>query len=277
MPPGGAVAGQNEIRRMIPPTPAQARLLRAVSQHPDHYLRVWFGSVDFVERAKIDVPEGRWWPGGDKSGASKETAMVCVRLGWLQRTPSVLGSWRMGGEASLYLITDLGQQAIDGLPDDAYRSIPRIVPSVDGHAAEVLRALLARHDPAKGWVFLIEAPMDIGGGHHAVDAWAINCFASQNHRRVGYEVKVSRSDFVGELKKPDKTARSARFCTSFYFACPVGVLKPADVPDPYGLVHVFEKGTTRVVKKSTLPPSDPTWGLVGRLLRRLAQMEEESA
>src|SRR3989304_6694681 len=108
MPPGGAGAGQNEIRRMIPPTPAQARLLRAVSQHPDHYLRVWFGSVDFVERAKIDVPEGRWWPGGDKSGASKETAMVCVRLGWLQRTPSVLGSGRVGGGGAVLPLPGLG-------------------------------------------------------------------------------------------------------------------------------------------------------------------------
>jgi len=240
---------------------------------------VWFGTVEFAEREKVDgkVPDRSYWPHGGKSGSSKETAMICARLGWIEKIPTQPGSWRMGGEASFYVITALGRLVIKGLPEEAFVSVHRTMPSVAGKAGEVLRALQGRHDPAKGWVFLIEAPMDIGGGSHAVDAWAINCFASQNHRRVGYEVKVSRSDFLGEMKKPGKTARSARFCTSFYFACPAGLLLPEDVPDPYGLVHVFEKGTTRVVKKSTLPACEPTWGLVGRLLRRLAQMDEADA
>jgi len=258
-------------------TPAQARLLRAVTQHPDHYLRLWFGTAEFVERAKVDVPNDRWWPHGDKAEASRETAMVCVRLGWLEKTPTIPGSFRMGGETSFYVITELGRQAIAGLPEAAFVTILRPTPSVRGKAGEVLRALQARHDPGKGWVFMVEAPMDIGGGHHAVDAWAINCFASQKHRRVGYEVKVSRSDFLGEMKQAKKTERSARFCSSFYFACPEGVLLPADVPDPYGLCVVRGNGRTRIVKKSTLPACEPTWGLVGRLLRRLAQMDEAAA
>jgi hypothetical protein len=240
--------------------------MRTMSARPADYLRVWFSQVDFVERAGID---GGTWLRGEKVEVSRQTAGSCARFGWIERSKVVVAEWH--NDAAFYMLTKTGTEAIQGLPDGAFVSAPGPKkPSMRGESARILRALAARHDRQRGWIFLAEAPID---GTN-VDAWAINCFASQGHRRVGYEIKVSRSDFTSELRQPAKTARSARFASEFYFACPNGLIKSAEVPDPYGLVHVKPNGRTRIVKRSKLPKSEPTWGLVGRLMRRLAQMEE---
>jgi hypothetical protein len=44
------------------------------------------------------------------------------------------------------------------------------------------------------------------------------------HERVGYEVKISRSDYRRELLKPDKRQAAVERCTRFYFAVPDGLL-----------------------------------------------------
>lgn len=44
------------------------------------------------------------------------------------------------------------------------------------------------------------------------------------HRRVGYEVKVSRSDLRRELLRPAKRQRAVEVCHQFYFAVPAGLL-----------------------------------------------------
>jgi hypothetical protein len=224
--------------------------------------------------ARTELAKEGIWPRGavEEANASRQTVMSCVRLGWIKNLkvfPNPAGV--IGGEAAFYGLSDAGAEAIRLLSPEAFISLagPK-KPSVRGESARILRALAARHDREKGWIFLAEAPID---GTN-VDAWAINCFASQGHRRVGYEVKVSRSDFTSELRQPAKTARSARFASEFYFACPNGLIKPAEVPDPYGLVYVKPNGRSRMVKRSKLPKTEPTWGLVGRLMRRLAQMEE---
>lgn len=82
--------------------------------------------------------------------------------------------------------------------------------------------------------------------------------------RVGYEVKVSRSDYRVELRRPEKRAAARAMCHEFYFAVPRGLLKPEEiaegsdhlpieralyVPEDVGLVEVDGRGA-RVVRKS---------------------------
>jgi hypothetical protein len=47
--------------------------------------------------------------------------------------------------------------------------------------------------------------------------------------RVGYEIKVSRSDMRSELLKPSKRAYGRMFCHEFWFAVPQGLLKEAEL------------------------------------------------
>jgi hypothetical protein len=74
-----------------------------------------------------------------------------------------------------------------------------------------------------------------------IDLFALRCWPSGvGHRRVAYEVKVSRSDFRSEVKKPEKRQHALGLTHEFYFACPAGLIKPREVPEECGLVYVHD-------------------------------------
>lgn len=58
-----------------------------------------------------------------------------------------------------------------------------------------------------------------------IDLLAFSAWASQGkYARVGYEVKVSRSDLRSELLNPYKRAANVAWCNEFYLAVPKGLL-----------------------------------------------------
>lgn len=59
----------------------------------------------------------------------------------------------------------------------------------------------------------------------AFAAWTQPRPARVRHERIGYEVKVARSDLKRELERPSKRSAAVAFCHEFYFATPVGLLK----------------------------------------------------
>lgn len=63
---------------------------------------------------------------------------------------------------------------------------------------------------------------------------------------TGYEVKVSRQDFLSD----DKWPGYLDYCHRFYFACPAGLISPDEVHRDVGLVWVRENGTLYTKKKS---------------------------
>jgi hypothetical protein len=59
----------------------------------------------------------------------------------------------------------------------------------------------------------------------AFSAWS----SAQQFARVGYEVKISRSDLRRELLKPHKRTCNVEWCNEFYFAVPAGLLTPEEI------------------------------------------------
>jgi len=243
-------------------------LLKALADDDGLVIRRWFGSVDFVDAAGKEVKKD-WSP-------RRATVATSARFGWIERVDGPEGdhySRYRGDQLTYYALSSVGRLALNKVPASGFVVHQATYISVNGEAGRVLRALAARHERPE-WVFITEAPAyceEYGIAH--VDALAIDCYHSEKYRRVGYEVKVSRGDFLSELKAPQKTARSSRGCSEFYFAVPSGLVKAAEVPDPYGLMNVGPRGGTRMAKRSTMPDSEPSWGYVATLLRRV--MDEE--
>ncbi len=50
----------------------------------------------------------------------------------------------------------------------------------------------------------------------------------------GFEIKVSRSDFL----KDEKWQRYSEFCSSLSLVCPKDMIKPEEIPRPFGLLYV---------------------------------------
>ena len=97
------------------------------------------------------------------------------------------------------------------------------------------------HSRTSEWIFLRELRVGTGFQNSAaqrLDAFALNCFAHTAMKRVCYEVKTSRADFLCEMKQPLKRRIGLRYSNEFYFVTPVGLLTIAEIPVECGLIEV---------------------------------------
>ena len=98
----------------------------------------------------------------------------------------------------------------------------------------------AMHASASEWLFLRELRVGTGrqnGGAQRLDAFALNTLPHMAMKRVCYEVKTSRSDFLSELKHPLKRRIGLRYSNEFYFVTPAGLVALAEIPPECGLVE----------------------------------------
>ena len=101
----------------------------------------------------------------------------------------------------------------------------------------VLRCLTETRHRSYTWVMLPQFRLYDGG--RTMDLFAISCGEQGgNGYRVGYEIKVSKSDFRSELKKPEKYLETMRYCDEFYYVAPEGVIDPHQLPPRAGLIEV---------------------------------------
>jgi hypothetical protein len=94
----------------------------------------------------------------------------------------------------------------------------------------------------------------------------------------GFEAKVSRADFVRELRHPEKAWRVGRFCGAWSFVTPAPwkrvVLAASELPEGAGLVEV-DRGTARVVVPALeRAAEDLSIGFLRAVLRASAEQAE---
>lgn len=90
------------------------------------------------------------------------------------------------------------------------------------NAVKIVKALHHSH-PRPNWAYFPELRVGTGYGkdnEQRLDAWAMNLMPSKQLSRYAYEVKVSRSDFLAEIKKPWKRKHALMLSNHFYFAAP---------------------------------------------------------
>lgn len=81
--------------------------------------------------------------------------------------------------------------------------------------------------------------------HRRLDAWVMKkSWASFN--TIGYEIKVSRSDFLSD----EKITSYFPLCNQLFVVCPAGVIKSADeLPQGVGWMQVASTGNLLITKK----------------------------
>jgi len=120
------------------------------------------------------------------------------------------------------------------------------VPDSSGSAPQTDAAVLieivgrAMHASPVEWLFFRE--LRVGTGRHnagaqRLDAFALNTLPHTAMKRVCYEVKSSRGDFLSELKQPLKRRIGMRYSNEFYFVTPAGLVDAAEIPADCGLVE----------------------------------------
>lgn len=151
-------------------------------------------------------------------------------------------------------------------------------------ATEVVEVL--RKNLSKGDLTVAELRMGSGYGaaeQRTIDLWTIDSGPATGNRAVSYEVKVDRSDFLGDIRSPLKQRGARLFSDRFYYVTPEGLVKPDEVPVWAGLMEVYAPAETwrghmyagvrlalrEVVPAPILSKAAPSWPLVVSLLRRL--------
>lgn len=165
----------------------------------------------------------------------------------------------------------------------------------DGITADTIKALLRlRHEQPRAdwsaWAFFDEFIPGTGTAPSAssrIDAWAINVWPSGGFVTIAYEIKISRSDFLRELKDMHKRDWALTFSDQFYFVAPYGLINRAELPADCGLVEVSKVGARGMYKldeqrynmRVKVKPAPrqkrpaPSWALLASVARRACRAE----
>lgn len=105
----------------------------------------------------------------------------------------------------------------------------------------------------------------------ALDCWGNYGPEHQRHPLLGFEVKISRSDYLREIKDPGKSEPFRRVCTEWYVVVSDPTIVRDDLPDGWGLLYAQGDGL-RCSRRSAINPNPEPLprGLLAGFLRAVA-------
>lgn len=117
-----------------------------------------------------------------------------------------------------------------------------------------IRALLRQRYPRHEWALEFEVANGTGGhARRSADAVAMNLWPSRGLAIHGFEFKISRGDWLRELKTPEKAEPVAQYCDHWWIVAPTGVVKKGELPSAWGLMEV-EESPARLIVSVEAPP-----------------------
>lgn len=141
-------------------------------------------------------------------------------------------------------------------------------------------ALLDRRYPSPEWAFVAGLRGHVGyrypGRESYLDAFAMRCYPSKGLTRVALEVKVSRSDWLAELRNPEKRSTGMRLGNEFWFVAPAGVIKPGEIPEGCGWLEAIEGGLRTKLQAQYREVEPVPEEFVASLLRTIVSPERVS-
>lgn len=138
-----------------------------------------------------------------------------------------------------------------------------------------LARLLEQRYAPPAWALFREVADHTGGGSRYADAVAVSLWRSRGLEVHGFECKVSRSDWLRELKDPAKSDPIQRFADRWWVV--VGdaeIVKPGELPPTWGLLVARGDKLVAKVDAPKLEAEPLTKGFVAALVRRAHQNRE---
>lgn len=83
-----------------------------------------------------------------------------------------------------------------------------------------------------------------------IDALVIDTWPSSGHLIHGFEVKVSRSDWLTELNDPDKAEAFKPYCDHWWLVVSDAAIVRDDLPHGWGLLAVGPNGSLRIRRRA---------------------------
>jgi len=112
-------------------------------------------------------------------------------------------------------------------------------------------------------------------GHSAnrsADVMVMNLWPSRGLELTGMEIKVSRHDWLKELKSPAKAESFIKYCDRWYLVIgDESILVKGELPPTWGLVLAKGSRLTTLVEAPKLDPVPLSKGIMASMFRRITQ------
>lgn len=126
------------------------------------------------------------------------------------------------------------------------------------------------------WACFFEVANGTGShGRRYADAVAMNLYPSRGLEINGVEVKVSRSDWLRELKNPNKAEDVYQYCDRWWLAVSdANIVALGELPATWGLMVLSGKSLRVVTQAPKLEPAQLSRTFFAALARRSSQIPE---
>lgn len=120
---------------------------------------------------------------------------------------------------------------------------------------EMISALNRRYPQNQGkWANVVE--------FQNIDFLSVACWQSMDYIVHGHEIKVSRSDWLREIKSPHKSLTTKRMCDMWWLAAPKGIAKEEEIPEDWGFLEWNGYSFWMAKKAPLLRPKFPKNSLI---------------
>lgn len=134
-------------------------------------------------------------------------------------------------------------------------------------AADLLQAVRTRYAPPE---WHCEDEVTLAG--RRLDVVALNMWSARRHTVVGFEIKVSRGDWMRELTSFQKAEQWIAVCDSFYVVTPPKIIRSDELPEGWGHLELCgSRMYTRRVAHIRPPSTTFPREVAARFITRLVQ------
>lgn len=136
------------------------------------------------------------------------------------------------------------------------------------NTSQIREALRAAYK-APEWAFFEEVTDQTGAGHRRrADGIAMSLWPSRGLDIYGFEIKVSRQDWLKEKSTPAKAERFYQYCDFWSIVAPEGLIQADELPPTWGLMELTKRGLKTVIKAPRNESPILTRPFIASLLRR---------
>lgn len=121
---------------------------------------------------------------------------------------------------------------------------------IETYSTSLLMDMLEQRYSNDAYAFFKEVPNSTGFSRRTTryaDALAMGLWPSRGIDLLGFEIKASRSDWLKELKCPEKADSIGKYCNRWFIVAPGEVVPAHELPDSWGLL--VPRGRKLVIKK----------------------------
>lgn len=142
------------------------------------------------------------------------------------------------------------------------------------HTEASITAMLASKYSGSDWAFCSKVPNGTGmQKDRTADGLAMSLWPSKGLHLHGFEIKVSRSDWLKEIQDVSKAAAFSRYCHYWWVVAPKGIVKLEEMPGDWGLIEAGK--SLRNKKAATLrDPENPDHALLAGIFRACNKQDD---